>query len=63
MELTLVKVWVEELLEVGLMELSKGEYALATIMLTRKTFLAIGLTVRCVETVDMSKRKHNLTNM
>ncbi len=63
MELTLVKAWMEELLEVGLMELSKREYALATIMFTKKTFMAIGLNVRCVETIDMSKREHNLINM
>jgi hypothetical protein len=43
MELTLVKAWMDELLEVELVELSKGEYAITTIMLTKKTFLAIGL--------------------
>jgi hypothetical protein len=63
MELTLVKAWMEELLEVGLVELSKREYALATIMFTKKIFSAIGLNVRCVETIDVSKREHNLTNM
>ncbi len=63
MEITLVKAWMEELLEVGLVEFSKREYALATIMFTKKTFSTIGLNVRCVETIDVSKREHNLTNM
>jgi hypothetical protein len=40
-----------ELLNVGLVELSKGEYALATMMPTRRTFLAIGLNATCVEII------------
>jgi hypothetical protein len=38
MERVLVKVRVKELLEVGLMELSKGEYALTTIMFFQERY-------------------------
>jgi hypothetical protein len=36
MEQALVKAWVKDLLEVGLVDLSKGEYALAIIIPTKK---------------------------
>jgi hypothetical protein len=46
MERVLVKIRMKELLEVGLVEVSKGEYALTTIMFfSIKIFLVIGLNI------------------
>jgi len=40
-----------ELLNVGLVEQSKGEYALTIVMPIRRTFLVIVLNVACVEII------------
>jgi hypothetical protein len=40
-----------ELLNVGLVEMSKGEYALVIVMLVRRTILAIGLNAARVDII------------
>ncbi len=48
-ERTLVQVQIIKLLDAGLVELFRGEYASTTIMLTKKfTFFVIGPNIACV---------------
>ncbi len=61
MELVLVKARIKELLKVRLVELSQGEYALATICLPRNTSLSIRLNVRCVDIIDVSTSVHDMS--
>ncbi len=64
MEKVLVKVRMEELLEVGLVELSKGEYALTTIMFFQERyFWWLDWTLECGDDKLWSTSKYNLTNM
>ncbi len=51
-----------ELLNVGLVELSKGEYAL-TIVMPIRTFLVIVLNVACVEIITRWINRPFQTNM
>ncbi len=43
------------------MELSQGEYALATICMPRKTSLAIRLNVRCVDIINVLTSIHDMS--
>ncbi len=53
MERALVKAWMEKLLEASLVELSKREFALAIVMPTKKTSLAmVGPCISFVASVD-----------
>jgi hypothetical protein len=63
MERVLVEIQTEELWQARLVELSKGEYTLTTIMFTKKSIFGNWTKVKCVETIDISTRKHNLTIM
>jgi hypothetical protein len=50
-------------LQARLVELSKGEYALTTIMSTKKNIFGNWIKLKCMETIDVSTSKHNLTIM
>jgi hypothetical protein len=63
MEQVLVKIQMEELWQARLVELSKGEYTLTTIMPTKKNIFGYWTKVKCVETINISTSKHNLTIM
>jgi hypothetical protein len=63
MEKALVKIQTEGLWQARLVELSKGEYALTTIMPTKKNIFGNWTKVKCVGTIDISTSKHNLTIM
>jgi len=63
MEWALVKIQMEELWQARLVQLSKGEYALITIMSTKKNIFGNWTKIKCVETIDVPKSKHNLTIM
>jgi hypothetical protein len=52
-----------DLLEVGLVELSHGEYASAIIMPAKKEYMAITRISRCVETIILSINRLSLINM
>jgi hypothetical protein len=52
MERVLVKTQTEELWQARLVELSKGEYELITIMPTKKNIFGNWTKVKCVETIN-----------
>ncbi len=59
----LVKAQIDELLEVGSVKLSKGEYALATFMHAKQDFFRNWTKCQMHGDYKLVDTKHNLTNM
>ncbi len=63
MERDLIRSRMLDLLEVGLVELSHGEYASATVMLPKRMYLATTRIGGCVETIVLSISRLSLISM